>query len=47
MKEVYSEKPQICEIVKAQPRTISFIMAFSKAYQVKNYSGLTFDHISN
>ena len=47
MEEIYSEKPKTCRIAKARPETISFLMAFSRSFQVAQYNNLTFERVLN
>ncbi len=47
MEEIYSEAPKICKITKAKPETISFLLAFSKSYQVAKYKNLKFERTLN
>lgn len=47
MEEIYSEEPRTCKIAKARPETVSFLMAFSRSYQVADYDNLTFERFLN
>ncbi len=47
MEEVYSEAPKTCKIAKARPETISFLLAFSKSYEVATYKNLKFERTLN
>ncbi|MEM8509852.1 MAG: hypothetical protein AAF717_18615 [Bacteroidota bacterium] len=49
MEEIYSkaEIPRTCKIAKARPETISFLLAFSKSYEVATYKNLKFERTLN
>lgn len=47
MEEIYSETPKTCGFLKARPETVSFLMAFSRSYQVANYDNVTFERFLN
>lgn len=47
MEEIYSETPKTCGLLKARPETVSFLLAFSKSYQVADYENVTFERFLN
>ncbi|MGD1946087.1 MAG: hypothetical protein ACFB0A_07465 [Croceivirga sp.] len=47
MEEIYSETPKTCGRLKARPETVSFLMAFSRSYQVAEHNNVTFEHFLN
>ncbi|MEO0570539.1 MAG: hypothetical protein AAF039_02465 [Bacteroidota bacterium] len=47
MEEIYSETPKTCGLLKARPETVSFLMAFSRSYQVADYENVTFERFLN
>lgn len=43
MEKIYSKRPEQCEIVKAKPETISFLLNYSKSLKITKAKGLQFE----
>ncbi|NJB69696.1 hypothetical protein GGR42_000158 [Saonia flava] len=47
MEEIYAKKNETCELIKAQPETVQFLLNYSKSMHIVDYDGLKFENNKN
>ncbi len=47
MEKIFAKKKQTCELVNAQPKTIQFLLNYSKSLHIVDYNGLKFESNKN
>lgn len=43
MEKIYPENVETCELIKAQPETIRFLLDFSRSLTVVHHKGMKFE----
>lgn len=47
MKQIYPRNPESCELVKARPETIRFLMDYSRSLNIVSLNGIDFENNLN
>ncbi len=47
MAKIYFENPDKCELIKARPETVSFLLNYSKSLDIVKVDGLSFENNLN
>jgi len=47
MEKIYAKHQKRCELIKARPETVQFLMNFSKSLHIVNHGGVKFENNLN
>ncbi|MEE9364979.1 MAG: hypothetical protein V3U92_20445 [Cellulophaga sp.] len=47
MENIYTKKQETCKLTKASPKTIEFLLNYSKSLEIIDYKGIKFESNKN